>query len=76
MRETFGHSVGSAFRQCCRLSARTISYQGRAIMDNDETPIVRSKTAARQGRRAGVVWVLLGSLTLAILAAVALGYFV
>ena len=45
-------------------------------MDNDETPIVRSKTAARQGRRAGVVWVLLGSLTLAILAAVALVYFV
>jgi hypothetical protein len=44
-------------------------------MDSDETPAVRGKTEARQGRRAGMLWVLLGSLILAILAAFALGYF-
>jgi hypothetical protein len=44
-------------------------------MDRDETPTVRGKTEARQGRRAGMIWVLLGSLTLAIIAAFALGYF-
>lgn len=42
-------------------------------MDKDETPIVRSKTEARQAQRAGVIWVLLGSLTLAVIAALVLG---
>ncbi|WP_159079939.1 hypothetical protein [Methyloceanibacter sp. wino2] len=42
-------------------------------MDKDDEHIVRSKTEARQGLSTGVIWVLVGSLTLAVIAAVVLG---
>ncbi|BAQ15630.1 hypothetical protein [Methyloceanibacter caenitepidi] len=41
-------------------------------MHKDDRQIEKSATEARQGQRSGVIWVLLGSLVLAAIAAVVL----
>lgn len=45
-------------------------------MDKDDTHIVKTTTEARQGKRTGVIWVLIGSLLLAAIAAVVLNAYI